>query len=218
MMGSETEKWFKIKHLIRQSDNQTTTSDDGGSITPLIMWTTPLDALLSAAVTCFRSLEAKLAPTFTTPPKTVMCNFLPSTVGTSWKAARSVESTFPDTTWYVRMSTNVALFSGFNKDSTVPAGSAANPSFVGANTVNGPAELSVSTKSPATTAATKVEGSLTDSANSTMLGSTAGLQSNLTALLDALLPMVDPFLALVRPPSPTSSCVQEPSFEAYWRT
>jgi len=62
------------------------------------------------------------------------------------------------------------LFSGFNSVSTVPAGSAAKPSLVGAKTVKGPGELKVSAKSPATTAVTKVDKSSTDCANSTMLG------------------------------------------------
>jgi hypothetical protein len=48
------------------------------------------------------------------------------------------------------------LFSAFNKNSTVPAGSFANAAFVGAKTVKGPALCNVATKSAALTAATKV--------------------------------------------------------------
>ena len=41
---------------------------------------------------------------------------------------------------------SLALFSGLSSVSTVPAGSLANASSVGANTVNGPGPLSVSTR------------------------------------------------------------------------
>ena len=68
----------------------------------------------------------------------------------------SPASTFPGTTWYVRIFTSVALFSGFNSVSTVPAGSFAKASLVGANTVNGPLPLSVSTSPPALIATTSV--------------------------------------------------------------
>ncbi len=50
----------------------------------------------------------------------------------------------------------------------MPAGSAANASLVGANTVNGPALLSVSTRPAALTAATSVVWSLELTALSTM--------------------------------------------------
>ncbi len=54
------------------------------------------------------------------------------------------------------MLVSVALFSGLTSVSTVPAGSAANASLVGAKTVNGPGLLSVSTRPAALTAATSV--------------------------------------------------------------
>merc|ERR1719469_1756189 len=92
------------------------------------------------------------------------------TVATLWKYFKSVDRTWDGSTWKVRMCTNVSLFSGFRRVSRVPSGKAAKPSLVGAKTVNGPAEVNVSTKSPATTAATRVERSGTDWANSTMLG------------------------------------------------
>ena len=50
----------------------------------------------------------------------------------------------------------VALFSGFTSMSTVPAGSFAKASLVGANTVNGPGPFNVSTRPAALTAATSV--------------------------------------------------------------
>src|SRR6185437_10057776 len=74
----------------------------------------------------------------------------------------------PATTWYVRILVSVALFSGLSRLSTVPAGSAANASLVGANTVNGPGPSSVSTRPAAFTAATSVVWSLECTAFSTM--------------------------------------------------
>src|SRR6478672_4489615 len=47
------------------------------------------------------------------------------------------------------MRCSFGLFSGFSSASSVPAGSFANASSVGANTVNGPAPFSVSTRSAA---------------------------------------------------------------------
>ena len=54
----------------------------------------------------------------------------------------------------------MSLFSGLSSVSTVPAGSLANASLVGANTVNGPLPDSVSTRPAAFTAATSVVWSL----------------------------------------------------------
>ena len=48
------------------------------------------------------------------------------------------------------------MFSGLSSVSTVPAGSFAKASLVGANTVNGPADSSVGTRPAAFTAATSV--------------------------------------------------------------
>ena len=50
----------------------------------------------------------------------------------------------------------MALFSGFSRFSTVPAGSLAKAALVGANTVNGPVLFNVSTRPAAFTAATSV--------------------------------------------------------------
>ena len=72
------------------------------------------------------------------------------------------------TTWHVKTLVSFALFSGLSRSSTVPFGSAANASFVGANTVNGPLPFSVSTRSAAFTAATSVVWSLEFIAFSTM--------------------------------------------------
>ena len=54
----------------------------------------------------------------------------------------------------------VALFSGFTRVSTVPAGSLPKAALVGANTVNGPLPSRVSTRPAAFTAATSVVWSL----------------------------------------------------------
>ena len=62
----------------------------------------------------------------------------------------------------------VALFSGFTRVSTVPAGSLPNAALVGANTVNGPLLCSVSTRPAAFTAATSVVWSFELTAFSTM--------------------------------------------------
>src|SRR5579864_3424673 len=66
------------------------------------------------------------------------------------------------------MLVSVALFSGLTRLSTVPGGNAANASFVGAKTVNGPAPFSVSTRPAALTAATSVVWSAEFTALSTM--------------------------------------------------
>src|SRR6478735_2628384 len=66
------------------------------------------------------------------------------------------------------MPVSIALFSGLSRVSTVPAGNAAKAALVGANTVNGPGLLSVSTRPAALTAATSVVWSLELTALSTM--------------------------------------------------
>src|SRR4249920_3816672 len=57
------------------------------------------------------------------------------------------------------MDASCCLFSGFDSVSSVPAGSLANASFVGANTVKGPVPDNVSARPAAFTPATKVEKS-----------------------------------------------------------
>ncbi|MNR63499.1 hypothetical protein D3C85_1858320 [compost metagenome] len=54
------------------------------------------------------------------------------------------------------MLASIALFSGFTRLSTVPAGNLANAALVGAKTVNGPLLCNVSTRPAALTAATSV--------------------------------------------------------------
>ena len=74
----------------------------------------------------------------------------------------------PATTCAVRILVRVALFSGFNRVYTVPAGSASNAEFTGAKTVNGPGPISASTRPAALTAATNVVWSLEFTAFSMM--------------------------------------------------
>ena len=66
----------------------------------------------------------------------------------------------------------VSLFSGLTSVSTVPGGSLAKASSVGAKTVKGPGLLSVSTRPPALTAATRVLliGELTAFSTMVLLG------------------------------------------------
>ena len=59
----------------------------------------------------------------------------PLTVEGCMLLVMSVDITFPATTWYVRISVNFCLFEGFNNDATVPTGSFAKASSVGAKTV-----------------------------------------------------------------------------------
>src|ERR1700674_721912 len=73
------------------------------------------------------------------------------------------------------MLVSVPLFSGLSSESSVPAGRAANASLVGANTVNGPAPDSVSTRPAALTAATRVEKSELPDAICTMFCVAAGV-------------------------------------------
>merc|ERR1712019_267421 len=126
----------------------------GGKSTASTTCTTPLLASTSGWTT-FASL-------ILTPSPMCTVTSLPSTVVIVWPSERSLEYAATPTTWYVSTSTNWSLFSGFRSESKVPAGNAANAEFTGAKTVNGPGELSVSTKSPATTAATSVLKSSTD--------------------------------------------------------
>ena len=60
------------------------------------------------------------------------------------------------------------MFSGNRSDSTVPSGSLANASSVGAKTVNGHSLFSVATRSAAVTAATSVLNMPASTATSTM--------------------------------------------------
>ena len=66
------------------------------------------------------------------------------------------------------MAVSLALFSGLSRLSSVPAGSLANASSVGANTVNGPLPFSVSTRPAACSAAARVLNDPAATAVSTM--------------------------------------------------
>src|SRR3954447_10081344 len=112
-------------------------------------WMTPLLAMMSALTT--------LAPLTMTPCVASTLRLAASTVLTcSVLPARSALVTLPGTTWYVRICVTLALFSGFSRLSSVPAGRAAKAASVGAKTVNGPGPLSVSTRPAAWTALTNV--------------------------------------------------------------
>ena len=75
--------------------------------------------------------------------------------------------TLPGTTWYVRIWVRSPLGS-LSSVSTVPAGSLAKASSVGAKTVNGPSPLRVSTRPAASRAAASVVKSPAATAVSTM--------------------------------------------------
>ena len=118
----------------------------GGIKTLSITWITPFDAGTSA-VTTLASL------TFTPSAFTVKVSVSELTAVAVIPSVKSEDITLPGTTWYVKMSASVAISSTvLNADKSTPA--AANASSVGANTVNGPAPLSVDTSSACATAAT----------------------------------------------------------------
>ena len=68
----------------------------------------------------------------------------------------SDDITFPARTWKVKIPVNLFLFSDFNRSANKLGSKAENASSDGANTVNGPLLLRVSTKSAAVTAFTNV--------------------------------------------------------------
>src|SRR5271157_2795576 len=117
------------------------------------------------------SVFTTLALLMVTPPSlTATLAVLPSTVLTSCPSSltTSAARTLPGITWYLRMAISLSLFSGLRRLSTVPSGSLAKASSVGARTVNGPWPLSVSTRSAALTAATRVLNEPAPTAVSTM--------------------------------------------------
>merc|ERR1739848_778938 len=178
----------------------------GGSITVSMMCATPLVAKLSAAATVASSLEPTLTNVLSPSGSARTWSFLPSTVATCWYTFKSVDSTWAGSTWYVKMSTSWSLFSGLSKVSTVPSGRAPKASLVGANTVNGPGELRVSARSPATTAATKVDKLSTDWANSTMF--TVGSSDNSSKAggsITASMMWATPFVAKLSAPTTVAS-------------
>ena len=94
--------------------------------------------------------------TITLPSSTFSFSSLPLTVLAELMPATSLAIALAGTTWYVRIATSFSLFSGLSRSSTVPAGSLANASSVGAKTVNGPVPFSVSTSPAAFSAAVSV--------------------------------------------------------------
>src|SRR5271157_3997334 len=117
------------------------------------------------------SVFTTLALLMVTPPSlTATLAVLPSTVLTSCPSSltTSAARTLPGITWYLRMAVLLSLVSGLRRLSTVPSGSLAKASSVGARTVNGPWPLSVSTRSAALTAATRVLNEPAPTAVSTM--------------------------------------------------
>ena len=105
----------------------------------------------------------------TLPPCSETRSSLPSTVLIISPSFRSlVKTRGPATTWYARMSSSCALFSGLRSLVSSPAGSALNASSVGAKTVNGPWPSRVLTSAPALRAATSKVRSLLLEASWTM--------------------------------------------------
>ena len=136
-----------------------------GKMTESMMWMTPLEHSMSVVVT--------LAPSTMTPSvPTLMVISAPLTVGTLAPSMVTtvLAITLPETTWYVRMPVSLALFSGLMSSSTVPAGSLAKASSVGAKTVNGPGDFMVSTRPAAPSAAARVLKVPAPTAVSTMSG------------------------------------------------
>src|SRR3954465_3350687 len=110
-----------------------------------------------------------IAPaTETLPPSILTGSSLPLTVLTICPSFRSVDIALAGTTCAVRIAVSFSLFSGFSSVSTVPAGSLAKASSVGAKTVNGPGPLSVSTSPAACRAAASVLNDPAATAVSTM--------------------------------------------------
>lgn len=132
-----------------------------GMMTVSMTWMTPLEHSISALVT--------VAPLTTTPVVPSTSSASPETdAGLIFLPATSAAITLLGITWSVRILVSFSLFSGLTSVSTVPAGSFANASSEGANTVNGPAPLRVSTSPAAVTAATSVLNEPAATAVSTM--------------------------------------------------
>ena len=117
-----------------------------------------------------RAVELDQFPSAVIESIQVSKTFTPDQQGDASGGAVNVvlKSVPEENTIKVSISTSFALFSGFNRSSTVPAGSASNAASVGANTVNGPSPLSVSTNPAALTAATSVLNLPAPTAVSTM--------------------------------------------------
>ena len=97
-------------------------TQDSGTITLLMTWTTPFDAIMSAATT---SAPSKL----TVPSLTTAASSCPESDVTD-PVVTSALGILPPMTWLVRMQESSGISA--SKLSTVPAGSLANASSVGA--------------------------------------------------------------------------------------
>ena len=135
-------------------------SSCGGVSTVSITWIVPFDASMSVTST-------RAPPTVTTSPSTSIDTASPWTVIAESSRTTSDALTSPDTTWY--SSTSVSAGMSPSRASTVPSGSFANASSVGAKTVNGPSPCSVSTRPAAPSAATSVSNLPAPTAMSTMV-------------------------------------------------
>jgi len=146
-------------------------------------WMTPFEAVMSVLTT----LALFPCPSVSTTPllSTAAVNDAPLTVLTG-PDCTSLAITVPGTTWYFRMAASFCWFSGFSSESSVPAGSLANASLVGAKTVKGPVPDRVSASPAAFTALTSVVKSGLAAAMSTMVCEVAAALVAV-APLDALL-------------------------------
>src|SRR5689334_17765891 len=181
--------------------------DDGGSSTVSITWITPFDAGTSV----FTTLDLFPWPSVITTsfPSVAIVNDAPFTVFTA-PGFTSAAITFPATTWYVRMPASLSLLSGFSNEATVPAGSFANASFVGANTVNGPAPDNVSASPAAFTAATSVENCGFDAATPTTVCGAGAVVAGPGAMVagDVGSAPAAPFVSLLDEHAPSSSAAE----------
>src|SRR6187549_217119 len=99
----------------------------GGRSTWSMTWITPFDAMTSGVTTLALSFR------YTTPSLTAMAMGEPSTESAEVSPTTWSEVTDPETTWYSRTFLSASLSA--RSASSVPAGSAAKASSVGANTV-----------------------------------------------------------------------------------
>merc|ERR1711953_1258843 len=137
----------------------------GNRSTDSTMWMTPLLAEISGMITVAFPAEdstvASIGFNVIVSPPTVSTEVISS--------GNSAASITVGTTCLKRMAVSWSTFSGFNKSSNVSAGILAKASLFGANTVNGPSPLKVSTSPAAFTAATRVESSGEATAASTIM-------------------------------------------------
>ena len=133
------------------------------------MWTTPLLAKTSIAITFALPADDSTVPStgfnVIVSPPTV------STLVMSFGKFLAI-ITF-GTTCLRRTALSWSTFSGFKRSANVSSGILAKASLFGANTVNGPSPLSVSTNPAAVTAVTRVDRSGVATAVSTIVGSSS---------------------------------------------